>query len=92
MLRKMGELKGFAIGARDGDSGEAKFYFRRQELDRSLFGRRYESLAAGAQGPYFTHRRRSRRLGRKETPCSADSGTGKKQSRYQYGRNSLGAR
>jgi len=40
----------------------------------------YESLAAGAQGPYFTHRRRSRRLGRKETPCSADSGTGKKQS------------
>jgi hypothetical protein len=46
MLRKMKDLKGFSIGARDGDIGEANDFIFDEKLDGAIFGRGHQSLVA----------------------------------------------
>lgn len=79
MLRKMKDLKGFSIGARDGDIGEANdFIFDDKKWTVSVFGRGHPTLVARTQGVDFAHRRRSGGLGGKTTAGVTDARTGKK--------------
>lgn len=76
MLRKMGDLKGFAIGARDGDIGEANVFI----FDDKNWTVRYlvADTSRWLPGRHFAHCSRPSRSGRKETSSFAYSGTGKK--------------
>ena len=93
MLRKMKDLKGFAIGAKDGDIGEASDFifddnnwtvrYLVADTERWLPGRRV------LISPIVIDRSR---LGRQKATGSAHPRASKEQSRHQSGRNLICAR